>query len=81
MSEIENTTILGLRCDKRCCEKELRGPEMARFPGLDYYHRLAIESGWTLWAGRSRMAYCPDHGPSRGSKMHALTLRTEGVRR
>lgn len=70
MSLIEQITVLGIKCDRKGCERALYGPEMTYFVGGHrYYERLAASEGWTFWVGRSRKVFCPDHGPSRGSKM------------
>jgi hypothetical protein len=72
MAEIENHTISGVTCDRPQCEVRFTGPELPHFEGLAYYQREAVAAGWSRWAGRDRRWYCPDHGPSKGHKMHLV---------
>lgn len=69
MGEITKTTCSGVRCDRRSCTEEIRGEEKPSFEGVRFYERLAVERGWTFWAGRGRRMYCPSHGPTKGHKM------------
>jgi hypothetical protein len=62
-----------MSCDATSCQASIRGPELSLFEGYDHYHRLAHEAGWTIWVGRSRRTYCPDHQPQPGHKMHQVT--------
>jgi hypothetical protein len=66
MSEIEGHYYAGMRCDSNGCRKEITGPETH---DQEVYVRMALDAGWTIWAGRSRRTYCPEHGPRPGHKM------------
>lgn len=74
MAEIEQTTVIffGWACDKRGCAAEWRldVPEEGKFASYRNPMRArAMEDGWSFWVSRSSHVFCPDHGPSRGSKM------------
>ena len=74
MSFISHTTVRGLRCSHSTCTETVQGPEMDRWGGEDYYRKLALRKGWTLWRSRSTYAFCPDHKPTprKGSRMTEL---------
>lgn len=78
MAELTNTTVHGARCDKPSCGEEIRGKPMSYFEGMRFYQDLAVDRGWTVWIGRSRRHYCPDHGPAPGYTMELLAGRPPG---
>lgn len=69
MTEYINLVYSGVGCDSPKCTAEIRGPDLPMFDGFERYNREAIEAGWTIWVGRSRRHYCPEHGPKPGHKM------------
>jgi hypothetical protein len=76
IKRIVHAGYLRIDCDHRGCPA-LEGADF--YPGLtqadasaDLWARL-IAQGWTVWHGRKTRIYCPDHGPSRGSRMRDVT--------
>jgi hypothetical protein len=69
MSDLTNMTTAGVRCDGDGgrCPEEIRGPEISIIK--DEYQRHAADLGWSIWNGRSRRHYCPQHAPKPGHKM------------
>lgn len=78
MSEILNTTISGVRCDAPGCDEAVTGPEKDHCPGKGEYEDQAVRMGWTVWMGRSRRYYCPDHEPRPGHRMRLVAGYPDG---
>ena len=76
MSDLNNYTISGVRCDASGCGEEIHGPELSSLD--DEYQCQAVEAGWTIWNGRSRRHYCPQHGPKPGHRMSQWAPRRAG---
>ena len=78
MTAIQHITVdfLGWTCDKRDCRAEhlLEQATSNRSWLADSPSReSARNAGWSFWTGRSGKVFCPDHGPSKGTKMHLYT--------
>lgn len=72
MSGYEGMTLRGYFCDGTGCAEEIVGETMSYFDGVDHYRALARAAGWTFWVSRSLRSYCPDHGPSKGTKLRRI---------
>lgn len=75
MGEIEKVTseLFGWRCDRRGCPQQwllaepVNGFSFSReFIGAQL---AAMADGWSFWVSRARRVYCPDHGPTPGTKL------------
>jgi hypothetical protein len=73
MSFRETHRVYGIRCDKGGCDEQLIGGGLHLFEGHSHYERLALAEGWSIWDGRVRRAYCPQHGPTHGHQMKQVT--------
>lgn len=73
---VSHAGYIVIECDKRGCSRgshEAYDPDHP-LPVADraLYGRL-LDAGWTFWASRESRMFCPDHGPSRGSRMRDVT--------
>lgn len=74
MSYITRTLWSGFACDSGHCDSKLRFPESATGFAPTGARAAAIAAGWTFWASTQwgQRMYCPQHGPSRGSRMRQV---------
>jgi len=73
MSFRETHRVWGIRCDKGGCYEQITGEDIQIYLGYPHYERLALAQGWSIWDGRVRRAYCPQHGPTSGHQMKQVT--------
>lgn len=75
MAVNEHIEIRGFWCDKRGCDRSLTAsdsePPEAAYVNGDVKAWMKLH-GWSLWVGRGQWHYCPEHGPSKASKMRRI---------
>lgn len=63
---------LAVWCDKPSCQRSMKVPNPEWAPYSDQFRAWFRTTGWSLWVSRGQRHYCPDHGPSSGSKMRKV---------
>jgi len=56
-------------CPRREASEVVRSGSAPFMSHVREFHRALKRQGWTRWVGRGVRWYCPNHGPSAGSKM------------
>lgn len=65
-------TISRVECDKPSCVVTITPPVLHWREWEGAVRDWLRQEGWSVWVGRSRRYYCPQHGPNNLSKMRRV---------